>query len=44
MSVRCRVCNTPRASNVEHTKLNVNWECSSCGNILDANGYVVPSS
>ena len=40
MSVRCKICN---ASKIENTKTNsdVNWECQTCGNIVDANGNIV---
>jgi ribosomal protein S27E len=43
MSLRCKVCN---ALKITHTDdlTDVNWECQSCGNILDANGHVIASN
>jgi len=40
MSVRCKVCNTSRITNKKHTKADEKWECQTCGNLLNANGYV----
>ena len=28
-------------SNIDQINSNVNWECQTCGNLLDANGYLV---
>jgi len=40
MSVRCKVCNTSKIVNTK-TNSNVNWECQTCGNMVDACGNVV---
>jgi len=41
MSIRCKVCNTPKILNVSKLKSNTTWECQTCGNQLDAEGHVV---
>jgi ribosomal protein L37AE/L43A len=41
MSIRCKVCNASKISNAEQITPNTNWECQSCGNLLDTNGYIV---
>ncbi len=40
MSLRCKVCNTSSSISVEQTSCNGEWECQTCGNILDINGHV----
>ena len=40
MSMRCKVCNTSKISNVGIVNSNSSWECQNCGNILDANGRI----
>lgn len=37
-SPRCKVCNT---RNFDQPNSNHQWECKTCGNLLDANGQVV---
>ncbi len=44
MSIRCKVCNASKITNSDKTISNVNWECQTCGNLLDANGYIVTSN
>ena len=41
MSLRCKVCNT--SSDTNQISCNGEWECQTCGNILDVNGNVSPS-
>lgn len=43
MSIRCKVCNTSKITNIVETNSNVNWECQICGNLLDVEGFVVTS-
>ena len=40
MSVRCKVCNATKIVTTK-TNSNVNWECQTCGNTVDANGNIV---
>ena len=40
MSMRCKVCNTSRITG-NQINSDAKWECETCGNLLDANGYVV---
>ena len=44
MSIRCKVCNASKITNADQINPNVNWECQSCGNLLDANGNIVTSN
>lgn len=44
MAMRCKVCNASKITNIDQINPNVNWECQICGNILDANGYIVTSN
>lgn len=44
MTIRCKVCNASKITNADKKNPNVNWECPSCGNMLDANGYIVTSN
>jgi hypothetical protein len=41
MSLRCKVCNTPSTKN--QMSCNEEWECHTCGNILDIKGNVSTS-
>ena len=41
MSLRCKVCNASSDTNL--ISCNGEWECQTCGNILDVNGNVIPS-
>lgn len=41
MSMRCKVCNTSRITHSDQINSDAKWECQTCGNLLDANGYVV---
>ena len=41
MSIRCKVCNSSKISNKNIVNSTVSWECQNCGNVLDANGFVV---
>jgi len=41
MSMRCKVCNALKITNIDQMNSNVNWECQTCGNLLDANGHVI---
>ncbi len=41
MSIRCKVCNASKIQCNEPINSSVNWECQSCGNLLDVNGCVV---
>lgn len=43
MSIRCKVCNASKITNNQIIH-DINWECQSCGNLLDANGYIVSSN
>ncbi|MGY5150605.1 MAG: hypothetical protein ACW9W3_11165 [Candidatus Nitrosopumilus sp. bin_68KS] len=40
MSLRCKVCNTSSGISTDQTSCNGEWECQTCGNILDMNGHV----
>lgn len=44
MSIRCKVCNTSK--NIANDKINsnVNWECQTCGNVIDVDGHVISSN
>ena len=44
MAMRCKVCNASKITNNDQINLDANWECQICGNILDANGYIVTSN
>jgi len=44
MSIRCKVCNASKIVSTDPVNLNINWECQSCGNLLDVNGYIVTSN
>jgi len=41
MSIHCKVCNTLKIPNIDKLNSNTTWECQTCGNLLDVNGYVV---
>ena len=41
MTMRCKVCNTSKSVKIDQTNSNVNWECQTCGNLLDVNGNVI---
>ena len=43
MSIRCKVCNSSKISNTEQEKSDMNWECQTCGNVIDNHGNVVTS-
>ena len=36
MSSRCKVCNTPKVTNIDQINCDDKWECKICGNLLDA--------
>ncbi|MDH3341176.1 MAG: hypothetical protein OEL84_07815 [Nitrosopumilus sp.] len=40
MSLRCKVCNTSGGINANQISCNGEWECQTCGNILDVDGNV----
>jgi transposase len=40
MSIRCKVCNASKIQDATKIIPDVNWECPSCGNLLDFNGYI----
>lgn len=44
MSIRCKVCNSAKINVNNKLHSDVNWECQTCGNVLDVNGYVVASN
>jgi hypothetical protein len=44
MSIRCKVCNASKITNPDQINPNINWECLTCGNLLDVNGYIVTSN
>ena len=44
MSLRCKVCNASKITHTEDITPDVNWECQSCGNMLDAKGHVITSN
>ena len=44
MSIRCKVCNASKIVSTDPINPIINWECQSCGNLLDVNGYVVASN
>lgn len=43
MSARCKVCNTSKAMENIQVVNDDKWECQTCGNLLDAQGYVAVS-
>lgn len=43
MSIRCKVCNASKITNTVQITSDINWECQSCGNLLDAHGFIVTS-
>ena len=43
MSVRCKVCNASKISNTEQKNYSINWECQTCGNVLDIDGNIATS-
>ena len=44
MSLRCKVCNASKITNTDQINSKVNWECQTCGNTLDIDGYIVASN
>ena len=38
MSARCKVCNS--AKNTSQENSGVNWECDTCGSLLDSKGNI----
>jgi len=44
MSIHCKVCNASKIINNDKMDPNVRWECQTCGNILDVDGYVISSN
>jgi len=44
MSIRCKVCNATKITVNNNLNCDVNWECQTCGNILDVNGCIVASN
>ena len=43
MSLRCKVCNSSKITDAEQEKSGINWECQTCGNVIDNDGNVVTS-
>jgi len=43
MSLRCKVCNTSGGMNENQISCNGEWECHTCGNMLDVDGNVSSS-
>ena len=43
-SMRCKVCNALKILNADKLNSNSNWECETCGNLIDATGHVVSTS
>jgi len=43
MSLRCKVCNTSGGINSNQISCNGEWECQTCGNILDVDGNISSS-
>jgi hypothetical protein len=41
MSIRCKVCNSSKIANSDQKNSDVNWECQTCGNLIDDEGNVV---
>ncbi len=41
MSTRCKVCNTSKDIKNIQADNDDKWECQTCGNLLDAQGYVL---
>lgn len=41
MSNRCKVCNTLKATSIDQINGDNRWECTICGNLLDAQGHVI---
>ncbi|HEY4679727.1 MAG TPA: hypothetical protein VIH04_00495 [Nitrosarchaeum sp.] len=44
MSIRCKVCNTSKITTLDQITPGVDWECQSCGNLLDADGSIATSN
>ena len=44
MSIRCKVCNASKIVSTDKVNPSINWECPSCGNLLDVNGYIISSN
>ena len=43
MSIRCKVCNSSKIVNSDQRNSGVNWECQTCGNLIDDDGNIVTS-
>jgi hypothetical protein len=43
MSMRCKVCNTSSSISANQTSCNGEWECKTCGNLLNSQGYISSS-
>jgi hypothetical protein len=43
MSIKCKVCNTSKIIKNIQTYDDDNWECQTCGNLLDSHGHVTSS-
>ncbi|MFB5602712.1 MAG: hypothetical protein ACE5Q8_07520 [Nitrosopumilus sp.] len=43
VSIKCKVCNTSRNIKNIQADNSDNWECQTCGNLLDSNGHVTSS-
>ncbi|MDH3656641.1 MAG: hypothetical protein OEM77_00685 [Nitrosopumilus sp.] len=43
MSIRCKVCNSSKIANSDQRNSDVNWECQTCGNLIDDDGNIVTS-
>ena len=41
MSVKCKVCNTSKITKNIQDNNDDNWECQTCGNMLDSTGHVL---
>jgi len=44
MSIRCKVCNSSKVTDSNQKHSDTNWECQTCGNILDVNGHIVTAN
>ncbi|MDH3502072.1 MAG: hypothetical protein OEL69_06165 [Nitrosopumilus sp.] len=43
MSIRCKVCNSSKIANPDQKNSDVNWDCHTCGNLIDGDGHIVTS-
>ena len=43
MTIRCKVCNASKIVNTDSINDDDEWECNTCGNLLDAHGKIIQS-